>query len=276
MLTLSIAISSTLLASSVSALLGRAAGRRVFCTEHGGGAWDISLYTNTDRWFHGHLHNSVFSRHVYGRDHDPRAHVIYGGVDTEKFSPCQRSGDTRDCPVLFVGRLLPHKGVNYLVEAVPAEVPLTIFGGAFDAAFLARLQELARGKDVRFVLRGTDQDLVAAYRGALCIVLPSVYRAVTGQESNVPELLGQSLLEGMACGLPALCTAVGAMPEVVEDGTGFVVAPNDPAALRERILWLRGHPTEARAMGAAARQRVLEHFTWPATVRCLEVYRQWL
>jgi glycosyltransferase involved in cell wall biosynthesis len=263
------------LASSLSALVGRMARRRIFCTEHGGGAWDISAYTSTDRWFHGHLHNSVFSRRVYGRERDPRAHVIYGGVDTERFSPAP-SDSKSDRPVLFVGRLLPHKGINYLIEAMPPEMPLLVCGGAFDAAFYHQLTGLARGKAVRFVLRAGDEALINSYRSSLCIVLPSVYRDVSGQESAVPELLGQTLLEGMACGLPAICTNVGAMPEVVEDGVcGFVVPPNDPAALRHKILWLRDHPDEAQRMGAVARRRVLEHFTWPATVRrCLEVYQQ--
>jgi glycosyltransferase involved in cell wall biosynthesis len=64
------------------------------------------------------------------------------------------------------------------------------------------------------------------------------------------------------------------MPEIVEDGVcGFIVPPNDPAAIAERIGWLREHPTEAAAMGAAGRQRVLEKFTWPQVVgRCLEIY----
>ncbi len=65
------------------------------------------------------------------------------------------------------------------------------------------------------------------------------------------------------------------MPEVVADGvTGFVVPRNNPDALRTKLLWLRDHPAEAAAMGKAARQRVLERFTWPAVVRrCLDVYR---
>ena len=95
-----------------------------------------------------------------------------------------------------------------------------------------------------------------------------------GQRSNVPELLGQTLLEGMACGLPAICTNVASMPEVVEDGrTGFVVPPNDPHTLGERLRWLRDNPARAKQMGAAARQRMLEKFTWSAVVqRCLEIY----
>src|SRR5262249_14619684 len=109
---------------------------------------------------------------------------------------------------------------------------------------------------------------------ALCIVLPSTYRTLYGHESRVPELLGQTLLEGMACATPAICTDVASMPEIVEDGvSGFVVPPNDPATLGQRLRWLRDHPHEAEAMGQAARRRVLEKFTWPAVVRrCLKLY----
>ena len=96
-----------------------------------------------------------------------------------------------------------------------------------------------------------------------------------GQETRVPELLGQTLLEGMACGVPAICTSVASMPEIVQNGiNGFIVPPNSPNALRDRISWLREHPIERRQMGAEARRRVLERFTWPAVVRrCLNIYK---
>jgi len=96
-----------------------------------------------------------------------------------------------------------------------------------------------------------------------------------GAETRIPELLGQTLLEGMACGIPAICTSVASMPEIVVDGvTGFVVPPNDSAALREKLQWLRDNPKRARAMGEAARQRIMDHFTWPLVVkRCLEIYQ---
>ena len=121
----------------------------------------------------------------------------------------------------------------------------------------------------------SDADMVRLYQNAVCVVLPSVHRTVTGEHLALPELLGQTLLEGMACGTPAIYTSVGGMPEVVEDGvSGFVVPPNDPAALGEKIRWLRNHPAEAAAMGRAARERVLRLFTWGAVVdRCLAAYQ---
>ena len=113
-----------------------------------------------------------------------------------------------------------------------------------------------------------------AYRRSLCVVLPSVYDDMYGGRSLVPELLGQTLLEGMACGIPAVCTDVASMPEVVVDGaTGFVVPPNAPQQLWARLKWLRENPEQARRMGEVARRHVLEKFTWPLVVdRCLEAY----
>lgn len=261
-----------IVASSVAAAFARVTGRRVFVSDLGGGGWDISAYVSTDRWFDGHLHISEYSRAVAGHRGRPRAHVILGGVDTFKFSPDPAS--RREPTVLFVGRLLPHKGINYLIDGLPDGLRLEIIGPALDEKYLNDLRTLARGKCVAFHEGLDDAALVERYRRALCVVLPSVQRTIYGDPSPVAELLGQTLLEGMACGAPALCTAVASLPEVVEDGvTGFVVPPNDPAALAERLCWLRDHSARASEMGAAGRRCVLEHFTWPAVVsRCLAIY----
>ncbi|HUA36458.1 MAG TPA: glycosyltransferase family 4 protein [Candidatus Binataceae bacterium] len=261
-----------IVASSVAALFCRMSGRRAFVTDEGGGGFDVSAFISTDRWFTAHLHLSNFARARFGHADKPWAQVILGGVDTVKFAP--DDSIRRDVRALFVGRILPHKGVADLIEAVEPPLGLEIIGRAYDRSFVAALRTRAEGKEVTFRHDVSDSELVEAYRRALCVVLPSVYRAADGGETPVPELLGQTLLEGMACGAPAICTAVASMTEIVEDGVnGFVVPPNNPQALRERIIFLREHPETARAMGLAARQRVLEKFTWPRVVkRCLEIY----
>ena len=260
------------LASSLAALACRLSGRRVFVTDHGGGGWDISAYISTDRWYHNHLHVSEYSRMLSGHADRPFAQVIFGGVDIDKFSPAPSL--TPRTAILFVGRILPHKGINYLIEAMPCDRELIVAGPVCDERFLADLHRLAAGKRVRFRHDCDDAALVDYYRAARCVVLPSVYHSMYGETTTQAEFLGQTLLEGMACGAPVICTAVGGMPEVVEDRvTGFVVPPNDPAALGDRIRWLFTHPAEADAIGAAGRCRVLEKFTWPQVVRrCLEIY----
>lgn len=260
------------LASSISALVARCSGTRVFVSDLGGGGWDISGYLSTNNWYHGHLHISQYSRRISGHHDWGRAGVILGGVDTSRFQPPSAEPARRE--VLFVGRLMPHKGVDDLVEAVPAEIPLRVIGRPYNERFTQDLQQLAAGKKVIFEHNADDAGIIRAYQNALCIVLPSVYRTRYGDETKVPELLGQTLLEGMACGAPGICTDVASMPEIVQDGVnGFIVPPNNPAALREKLRWLAAHPTEVQAMGRAARARIESTFTWPAVVqRCLEWY----
>ena len=261
------------LASSAIALWCRATGRPVFVSDLGGGGWDVSAYISTDRWFDGHLHLSAYSRHVFGHGTEPRARVIGGGVDTTKFSP--GAGVRRDAGALFVGRLLPHKGITDLIRGLPDGVALTVVGPPPDQAMRAELMTLAAGKAVTFKHDVDDTALVNEYRRAMCVVLPSVYKMPNGRETRVPELLGQTLLEGMACATPALCTRVASMPEVVDDAVGFVVPPNDPAALYDRLAWFHANPDASRKLGMAGRQRVLDRFTWSAVVRrCLKAYRE--
>ena len=260
------------MAASAAAIACRMSGRRVFATDLGGGGWDISAYLSTDRWFHGHLHISEYSRLVNGHTGQPWARVILGGVDTDRFTP--DSATTRGTTPLFVGRLLPHKGVSDLIASLPENMSLDIVGPANQTGTVDALMRQAAGKAVRFRHDVDDTGLIEAYRRALCLVLPSVYRTSDGAFTKVPELLGQTLLEAMACAAPVICTRVASMPEVVDDGTtGFVVEPGDHAALRDRLQWLATHPREAAVMGAAGRQRVLERFQWKQVVeRCLDAY----
>jgi glycosyltransferase involved in cell wall biosynthesis len=259
-------------ASSLAAITARLSGRRVFCTDLGGGGWDLSTFVSTDRLYHGHLHISEYSRQIAGHDTVSRAHLIWGGVDAVKFSPA--SSPLLGGPVLFVGRVLPHKGVDVLLRALPSDMAAQIIGPTTDRRYLADLGRLAEGKSVAFRHDCDDVAVVEAYRRASCIVLPSVYHDMYGGHTKVPELLGQALLEGMACGLPAICTSVASLPEIVEHGvTGLVVPPNDPDALGTAVAWVREHPVAARTMGEQARAHVLARFTWPAVVRrCLDFY----
>ena len=203
----------------------------------------------------------------------PWARVISGGVDAEKFSPDETVQRSRT--PIFVGRILPHKGVHDLVDALPPGMPLTIIGPPNDTGTIEALRARAADKPVTFRHDCDDRRLVEEYRRALCV---SCCRACTEPptacETRVPELLGQTLLEAMACGTPVICTNVASLPEIVEDGvSGFVVPPHDPATLGRRLQWLADHPGEAAAMGAAGRRRVVERFQWAHVVRrCLDAY----
>jgi glycosyltransferase involved in cell wall biosynthesis len=255
-------IGTRALVLDVAVVLGRLLGKHVAITEMGGGT-GVTLHRFHDvrRFADVMLHISAYGARVCACD-GPRSEVIFGGVDTERFVPRPDRKDTSR--VLYAGRVLPWKGVASLVEAVPHEVPLTIDGPRYDPGYYQSLQASAAGKDIHFVNHTSLDDLVPEYQRATVTVLPSLHS----------ELLGLVLLESMACGTPVICTSVGGMPEVVEDGrTGFVVPPGDVAALRNRIELLTQNPDLARRMGEAGRQAVEHRFSWNAVAqRCVEAY----
>jgi glycosyltransferase involved in cell wall biosynthesis len=255
--------------SALAIAAGRAAGARVFATDLGGAGTDLTRKYPLFELLDGFLAISRFSADRLPAH--PNKRVIWGGVDEHLLAP---AGPARRDRVVCVARLLPHKGIDCLIDAVDADTPLDLVGRPYHADYYALLRRRAKGKQVRFVTDATDEDVGRAYRAAGVVVLPSVYRDVWGHTHPNAELFGLALAEGMATGAPAVCTAVGAMPEVVEHGvTGFVVPPNDPAALGGRIRQLLKDTEAARAMGAAARRRVLERFTWGAVVeQCLAAY----
>ncbi len=92
------------------------------------------------------------------------------------------------------------------------------------------------------------------------------------------EPFGLVNIEAMACAVAVVATATGGIPEIVVDGeTGYLVEPGPDfvADLAERINSLVRDPATARRFGAAGRQRVLDHFTWPAiAAQTAALYRQ--
>jgi starch synthase len=220
-------------------------------------------------------------------DLDPaRVQVVGNGVDAEAYRPVQDPDVVRGLGVdldkpyaLFVGRITRQKGVMHLLaaaEQLPPEISLVLCAGAPDtpaerqqvADAVAELQQ-RRGGVIWIEAMLPREQLVPLISMATVFVVPSVY-----------EPLGIVNLEAAACGTAVVASAVGGIPEVVDDGrTGLLVPydPDDPRAfergLAERIAELALDPDRAGAMGAAGRERVLSEFGWPAIAQqTVEVY----
>jgi len=259
---------------AVTILMGAMLHKPIFVTDLGGSTSALSDTLRLSRHVCQFLSLTRYVENLTGVA--GRSTVIYGGVDTGRFSPPD-APIARD-HVLYVGRLLPHKGIDILVRAAGDDIPLTIVGRPYDHRYYRELQRLAHGRSVQFIINADDAQLRHLYRRAMAIVLPSVYTDMYGKcYHGKSEYLGLTLLEGMACGAPAICTDVGGMPEIVRDGvTGFVVPPNDPAALRARLLQLRDNPDLVATMGDRAAREVRANYTWDKVAeRCLTAYQQY-
>ncbi|HEX2236126.1 MAG TPA: glycosyltransferase family 4 protein [Actinomycetota bacterium] len=260
--------------SIAAALLARARRRPVAVTDHGlvGGRWSERAAAHYDLY----LTVSRHSADILGAPPD-RTRVVFGGVDPERFRP---ASDEARAGVLFVGRITPHKGIEVLLRALPAGASLTIAGSpGHDATWPERgyptlLRRLAAGREVRFTGPVADAELPALHRRARVFALPSVPVTCFGRRVAISELLGLSVMEAMASGLPAVCSAIGGLPEVVRHGeTGYLVAPGDVEELHDRLAELLDDDALARRMGRAGRELVLDRFTWDACARrCLEAY----
>ena len=204
--------------------------------------------------------------------------VVPNGVDTERFKPngdCEplrrRLGIGDRQSVLFVGRLIPRKGLGYLVEAakrVIKERRETVFvvvgSGPLRNRLFADIAEA--GLAGNFALLGdvSEADLPRIYRCADVFALPSIQ-----------EGLGIVLLEAQASAKPVVAFNVSAVTEAMRDKeTGFLVNP-DSGELAEAILKLLADKALGEKMGAEGREFVRRNFSWDACARrMLEVYRE--
>ena len=248
----------------------------VVLTNVGGGGKCWSTYLgkihpqlDLNRLAHGLALLSQHSAQAFGGWRQPKT-VLYGGVNLQQFPA---SNTPPQGYALFVGRLLPHKGVSQIIQAIDPGTPLRVVGRPYDKHYLTLLHAAAVGKNVRFVFDADDAELRRQYAGANVVLQPSLPSANAALDTS--ELLGLVTLEAMACGKPVIVTRAGSLPELVVDGeTGFLVAPHDPAILRERIQRLVSNPNLSQAMGATARQHVAAHFTWSqAAQRGLAFYQ---
>jgi len=220
---------------------------------------------------------------------DPaRVHTIYNGIDLEEYQRDLRTNIVERCGIdpkqpyiVFVGRVTRQKGIVHLLEAarhIDKNVRIVLCAGEADTVdlkneveALVKSLEAERGGLIWIQKMMPRPELIQVLSHARVFVCPSIY-----------EPFGIVNLEAMACGAPVVASAVGGIPEVVEDGkTGYLVSfepdgspmggPKDrdafALALATRINELCADPVLAREMGLAGRKRVEDHFAWSTIAR---------
>jgi glycosyltransferase involved in cell wall biosynthesis len=201
-------------------------------------------------------------------------HVIYNGVDLDRFHPRHRRAESGAPPlILSVGRLVPKKGFSILVEACArlqaqgvAFRCAIVGGGEGESALKAQVRERGLERRVQVLGPRTQEEVVRDfYPRAAAVALPCVVTE-SGDRDGIPTVL----IEAMAMGVPCVSTRLSGIPELIEDRvSGLLVEPGDPASLAGALQHLLSAPERCAALGAAARRRVESGFDLRANVRRL-------
>jgi glycosyltransferase involved in cell wall biosynthesis len=220
---------------------------------------------------------------LYGIEEE-KIHVIYNGVDVNKFKPRPDRAELRrefglekeKKIVLFVGRLYHRKGLEILLRSIPpvlkefGDVKFAISGTGFKQKEQS-LRDLAKELEIEdyvaFLGYVPDEKLPDLYSASDIFVLPAIYE-------NFPF----AILEAQATGLPVISTKVGGIPEFLADKeNGFLIDPGDQTQLTQRVLTLLQNPEQAEEMGRRGRKLIEEKFAWRLiTAQVIDLYHKLL
>jgi glycosyltransferase involved in cell wall biosynthesis len=189
--------------------------------------------------------------------------VVRNGLDLERFPPAPRRAAPRR--VVIVANLRREKGHDVLIDAAPdvlRRFPDARFDVVGAGPELNALLDRARNRGVAhaFAFLGHREDVADRLAASDIFVLPSR-----------SEASPNALLEAMAAGLPVIASAVGGVPEIVDDDrTGLLVKAGNCRVLAERLCQLMADPSRGGRIGDAARREVASRFSFDRMVAAFE------
>ncbi len=195
--------------------------------------------------------------------------VIPNGVDIDKFDiNLEKSNKNR---LLFVGRLIPVKGLRYLIEAMKyikealPQVFLTIIGEGYLKESLTQLTKVY----------SLDENIIFEGKKSHTIINKNLKESSLFVLPSLSEGLSVAVLEAMACGVPVVASKVGGMPDVIiENQTGILVPPRNSEILANTIITLLKDNRKITSMGIKARERIEANFSWDIVAnRIIEIYK---
>ncbi len=200
-----------------------------------------------------------------GRQVDPGSEffVIPNGVETKRFKPASRPLNSK-VKILFIGRLIPRKGFQRVVMALPKvrERTASLFEVEVVGTGTSRWQldvvaeELGVSELIHYVGTVPYDRLEKAYQYADIFVLTSL-------SEGMPSVI----LEAMGCGLPVVASDVGGNNELVEEGVnGYLIKGDDVETLAQQLTRLIDDASLRRQMGQAGREKALK-YDWENIMR---------
>lgn len=198
--------------------------------------------------------------------------VIHNGIDTDIFTPCEKRGGKTGSQILWVGRFVPGKGIEHLINAFNILVQqhqhyrLTMVGkGPLQEKINQKIQNLGLSQHISLRSFVPNSEIHRLYQDSDVFVLTSL-------NEGVPR----TILEAMACGIPVISTELPQLVDIVE-GCGLTVPIGDPQAVADAVSRITTSPELAKKLGEAGRAKVVGHYSWEDTVRkTVEAYQELL
>lgn len=219
--------------------------------------------------FHRAFYKSLGAR-------DDQLELIYCGIDVSHFTPRRHADllhgrDGRPAHILSAARLVPKKGLSDLITAcrilVDRGVPIhcTIAGsGPLEVELRRQVSELGLCDHVKLTGTAIKQEEIPAFMNSGDIYCLPCIQAPDGDIDGLPQML----MEAMACGVPVVSTRVAGIPDlIVDDRTGVLVEPANPAALADALEAMIQDPERAARLAKSGLRHVRACFD---IARCLE------
>lgn len=188
--------------------------------------------------------------------------VIHNGIDTDMFIPSRDRVYSEKKKLLWIGRYVPGKGVEYLIDAFKLlkskypDISLTMVGrGPQKDQIIRKIINLNLNDSIIIKDYIPNSKIVTLYHNSDILVLPSL-------GEGVPRVI----MEAMSCGLPVVCTKLPQLVNLV-DGCGFLVPLKDPTTMAEKISEILSNETLARKFGESGRKRVVDNYSWSDTIK---------
>jgi len=207
---------------------------------------------------------SSFARDTVKKIYDRNIEILpYGTTFDSKISNRKENGKFK---VLFVGRHIERKGIEYLLKAAALldseKFQVRIVGIGDLTEKLKKQAEEEAPKQVLFLGKLSKEDLEKEYLNAGCFVLPAIV-----DSKGDTEGLGVVLIEAMEYGLPIIASNVGGIPDVaIDKKTGLLVPEKNPQALAAAIKELSENEALQKALVAGASEHIKQNFSWDVIV----------
>ena len=211
---------------------------------------------------------------------EKKVDVIPNAIDATKYQTSVDRGSVRqrygvgwgEKLILCVGRLVPQKGIEYFIRAIPQiarhypEAKYVIVGEGWSRDILeAEARASRHANKIKFTGFASDQEVIDLMTSADVLVVPSIY-----------EPFGIVALEGMATGVPVVASQIDGLAEVIDhERTGLFVFPRSPESIAWGIERILSDPDHARWLTENAKEKLHKAYSWEAVaMKTVEVYKK--